>query len=201
MKQNNTITEKINLYIENSPDFSKPILNQLRSIILKTDPSITEDWKWNAPCFASNGLICWIAAFKKHVGINFFKGSLINDTYKLFENSNSEKGNRIIKYADLNEIDEKKLSHYIKEAVKINQKGIKIPTIKKELIIPDYFIKALKSHPRAYENFMNFSYSHQKEYVEWITEAKKEETRQKRIKKSIEMLSLGKGKNDKYKKR
>jgi uncharacterized protein YdeI (YjbR/CyaY-like superfamily) len=98
-----------------------------------------------------------------------------------------------------------KITSYIKEAMELNDKGIKLlpkPTSpeRKELIIPDYFLATLKKNKMAMEVFESLSYSHKKEYVEWVTEAKTAVTREKRLAQSIEMLAAGKGRNDKYKK-
>lgn len=92
---------------------------------------------------------------------------------------------------------------YLKEAVKLNEKGVKLPTrsaasSKKELKIPDDFFALLKKNKKALTNFEKFSPSHKREYIEWITEAKREETRAKRIAAAIEWISQGKGRNWKY---
>jgi len=98
---------------------------------------------------------------------------------------------------------DKKLTGYIKEAMKLNELGVKLPargrsTEKKELVIPDQFTKALNKNKKAFKAFNDFSYSHKKEYVEWITEAKTEETRNKRMLSAIEMLEEGKSRHWKY---
>ena len=81
--------------------------------------------------------------------------------------------------------------------------GIKKPApvrskVKEEQVVPDYFMAALKKDKKALTTFENFSYSHRKEYVEWITEAKREETRAKRIATTLEWLAKGKSRNWKY---
>ncbi|MEP6597714.1 MAG: YdeI/OmpD-associated family protein, partial [Ginsengibacter sp.] len=98
---------------------------------------------------------------------------------------------------------DKILVSYIKEAAKLNDEGIKLPPRnkrgeKKELIIPDYFTKALSKNKTAFRIFETFSLSHKKEYVEWITEAKTEETRNKRLVKALEQIEEGKGRHWKY---
>jgi uncharacterized protein YdeI (YjbR/CyaY-like superfamily) len=64
--------------------------------------------------------------------------------------------------------------------------------------VPDYFSAALKKNRKALETFENFSYSHKKEYVQWVAEAKREETRAERIETSIAWLAEGKARNWKY---
>ncbi len=98
---------------------------------------------------------------------------------------------------------DKELIAYLKEAAKLNADVVKLPTKPKskepkELVVPDYFTKALKKNKKSLETFNNFSYSNKKEYVEWITEAKTEETRNKRMATAIEWLAEGKVRNWKY---
>ena len=92
----------------------------------------------------------------------------------------------------------------VRKAALLNETGVKVlkakakPGAKKELIVPDYLAAALKQHPQAKATFEAFSYSHKKEYVEWITEAKTEPTRQKRLATTLEWLTEGKSRNWKY---
>jgi len=91
---------------------------------------------------------------------------------------------------------------FIKAAKKLNDEGIKLPakqkTPKKEIPVPDYFAKALLKNKKASATFTAFSPSHKREYLEWITEAKTEETRQKRMATTLEWLAEGKQRNWKY---
>lgn len=86
--------------------------------------------------------------------------------------------------------------------MQLNDAGIKQgkqkPTVKKELELPDYFIKAIKKNKAAWQVFENFSYSNKKEYLQWIVEAKTEDTRNKRLTTAIEWMAEGKIRNWKY---
>jgi uncharacterized protein YdeI (YjbR/CyaY-like superfamily) len=97
---------------------------------------------------------------------------------------------------------DKVLISWIKEAAKLNDEGVKLPprkkTEKKDLVIPDYFTKAVAKNKKALKVFEEFSPSHKKEYVQWITEAKTEETRNRRMDAAIEWIAEGKGRNWKY---
>ena len=90
----------------------------------------------------------------------------------------------------------------IKQAKKLNDDDVKLPprpkTEKKELVIPDYFTTALGKNKKALQGFEKFSPSHKREYVEWITEAKTEETRNRRMDTALEWIAEGKGRNWKY---
>ena len=192
----------IDNYINNASDFAQPILTELRKIIASADERLVEDWKWGAPGFAYEGLVCWLAAFKTHVGINFFKGALMEDNHQLFEalKADEKKNNRMVKFTSVEDIRADELVEYIRQAMVINESGVKPKVVKKTIETPDYFQQRLKEHPKAKEVFESFSYSNKKDYIEWITSAKREETRENRIVQSLEWLNEGKIKNWKYKK-
>jgi hypothetical protein len=196
--------KRVDAYINKAQDFAKPILEHLRELVHKTCPEIEETIKWGFPHFEYKGIVCNMAAFKQHCAIVFWKAALMSDP-KLAENAKSESAmghlGKITSLKDLPK--DKTLISYIKEAVKLNEDDVKLPPKpktkeKKEIAVLEYFTKALKKNKKANETFNNFSYSHKKEYVEWITEAKTEETRNKRIATAIEWMSEGKGRNWKY---
>ena len=122
-------------------------------------------------------------------------------TVKLFDGSNPGMGGR--KVTDVAELPaDKVLLDYIREAVSLNEDGVKAPKAKKapkkELEIPDYFLAALKKNKKAQATFEAFSPSHKREYVEWITEAKQEATRDRRLAQAIKWMAAGKPRNWKY---
>jgi uncharacterized protein YdeI (YjbR/CyaY-like superfamily) len=196
-KKSNT---NIDDYISSSPDFAKPILNYLRELIHKTCPDVQEAIKWSFPCFIyKDEILCSMAAFKNHCAFGFWKAELMSIGKS--ENGMGDFG-KITSIKDLPS--EKKLVALIKEAMSLNEKGIKVPKKKKvaksELNIPEELLTELSKNKKAKEVFEKFSPSHKREYVEWITEAKREETRLKRIKQAIEWISEGKHRNWKYEK-
>lgn len=200
-KPNPNAPQLIDEYISKKSEKDQQMLNKLREIILSTDDRIVEDWKWGAPNFNYKGLISWLVAFKKDVGMNFYKGTLIEDKYKLFvEDKTDEKGNRIIKFSSLEEIDEEKIKYYINQAVLLNEKDIKVEKKKVIVEVPDDFQEVLNKNPQAKEAFESFSASHQRDYTEWITEAKREATRENRITKALGLLEEGKHLHWKYEK-
>jgi uncharacterized protein YdeI (YjbR/CyaY-like superfamily) len=190
---------RVDKYIATAPDFARPILSHIRNLIHTADPEIEESLKWSCPHFVHNGIVCGMAAFKNHCGLNFWRGKLI-----LGDNGQKEGMGHFGKITQLSDLPkDHQLIRYIKRAVRLNQDGIKGPskrksTVTKEVVIPDYFGAALKKNKKALSTFENFSSSHKKEYIEWITEAKREETRQKRINTAIEWLSEGKGLSWRY---
>ena len=108
------------------------------------------------------------------------------------------------KLHDVSELPEDKvLIAYIQEAVALNEQGVKQPKPKrtrkkKPVVVPDYFRSALEANKKALTTFDAFSPSHQREYVEWVTEAKQEATRERRLATTLEWLAEGKSRNWKY---
>ncbi len=198
---------RIDKYIANAVDFAKPILTHLRELVHKACPETKETIKWGFPHFDYKGMMCSMAAFKQHCAFGFWKASLMKDK-KLMENAKSESAmGHLGRITSLNDLPSNKtLTAYIKEAKKLNDDNIKLPAKpvakeKREWVVPDYLLRALKKNKSALKTFESFSPSHKREYVEWITEAKTEETRNKRITTTIEWLSEGKPRNWKYMKK
>ncbi len=196
----------IDNYIEKVQPFAKPILSHLRKLIHETCPDVEENIKWGMPSFEYKGLMCGFAAFKQHCTFGFWKASLMNDP-TLILNAKSETAmghlGRITSLKDLPS--DKKIIGHIKEAMKLNNEGIKVvkakPTTNEELIVPDKILKAIKKNNTAYKTFEAFSASNKKEYIYWITEAKTEATKEKRLAQAIEWMAEGKPRNWKYMKK
>jgi uncharacterized protein YdeI (YjbR/CyaY-like superfamily) len=197
--------KRIDAYIAKSADFAKPIMIHLRELVHAACPDVTETIKWGMPSFDYKGPMCGFAAFKQHCSFGFWKASLMKDP-KLMENAKAESAmghlGRITSLKDLPS--DKKLIAYIKEAMKLNEDGVKLkrnPTHKKEFTVPQYLIDALKKSKKALANFENFSLSAKREYVDWVSEAKTEGTRNKRMEQAIEWIAEGKPRNWKYMKK
>jgi uncharacterized protein YdeI (YjbR/CyaY-like superfamily) len=200
MKKSFETLEKVDVYISKAAPEFKPICELLRKIYL--EEGLTEEFKWSAPCYSYKGLVCSLAAFKNHAGSWFFQGALLSDPKKVLVCQDGTKALRSIKFTSIKDVDEKQIRLFVKEAMLLNEKGIKVDYAKnRKLVVPDYFKKALAKNKKAEAHFKAFSYSHQREYVDWVTGAKREETRERRILKSIEMLEEGIGKEDKYRKK
>ena len=198
----------IDNYIAKSASFAKPILNHIRQLVHKACPDVEEKMKWSFPHFDYKGeMMCSMAAFKQHAVFGFWKAALMKDPV-LVENARSEVAmghvGRLTSVKDLPA--DKKMLGWIKEAMQLTDKGIKLPAKakaadKKELVVPDYFEKALTKNKKAKLVFENFAWSHKKEYLEWITGAKTEETRNKRMATALAWLAEGKSRNWKYEKK
>jgi len=190
---------RIDRYISDAAAFAQPILKHLRKLVHSADPEVEETLKWGFPHFQHKGMMCSMAAFKEHCSFGFWKSELILG--KNTDDSGMGHFGRITALSDLPS--DRTLLGYIKEAVRLNETGTKLPARsqpkqRKPLVVPDYFSAALRRNKKAQETFKNFSYSHQKEYVEWVEEAKREETRAKRLETSLAWLTEGKSRHWKY---
>lgn len=196
-----TTDPRIDAYIERSADFARPILEHLRRLVHKACPDVEETWKWSFPHFDHKGVLCSMAAFKRHASFGFWKQSLMEQDAFPAEKTAMGSFGRITSLKDLPP--DNVMIRLIRQAMELNEKGVKVPkkpAAKKELIVPEDLVAALAKNTNAREKFDKFSYSHRKEYVEWITEAKTEPTRKKRLATTVEWLSEGKSRNWKYEK-
>jgi len=194
---------RVDAYIARSADFAKPILRHIRNLVHAGCPDVDETIKWGFPHFEYKGVLCSMASFKAHCAFGFWKGSLLFDTKAPGGNGEEAMGQfgRITSLSDLP--GEKAFIGYVKKAAKLNDEGVRLPARtrsreRKPLVIPSYFKAALGKNRNALAAFEDFSYSHRKEYVEWVSEAKTEETRQRRMQTAIEWMAEGKERNWKY---
>lgn len=195
---------KVDQYILKSAPFARPILEHIRGLVHATCPDVEESIKWQFPCFSYCGeILCHMAAFKQHCTMGFWKMKIMDDPNGIFVNDPKAAMGNLGKITAVSDLpSEKILKKYLKQAMKLNEQGIKVekvkPDPKKEIKIPEYFLTVLKKNKIAYKEFQAFSYSQRKEYVQWIEEAKTEATREKRMNTAVEWIEEGKGRNWKY---
>ena len=146
--------------------------------------------------------MCGMAAFKQHCAFGFWKAELIFGRENVAAREAMGHFGRITKISDLP--DEKTLIGYVRKATTLNEAGVKSSACSKPKRkpqppkIPDYFSAALAKNRKARKVFENFSPSNQREYVEWVAGAKRDETRERRLKTSIEWMTEEKVRNWKY---
>ena len=197
---------RVDEYIEKAAPFARPILAHLRKLVHEASPGITETIKWNFPHFDYKGILCSMAAFKQHVNFGFWKGKILKDSKELLTPVGATQMATFDKITSMKDLPaDKVLSAYIMEAMRLNQEGVRLPAGerkpgKPELPIPEELSSALKRNEKAKVVFENFSPSHRREYIQWITEAKTDATREKRIDATIEMLTDGKSRHWKHQK-
>ncbi len=196
---------RIDEYIDKAQPFAKPILEYLRETIHEFCPQTEEDWKWSYPHFMYNGkILAAMCAFKNHCGMGFWLESEMK-TVKEFIKGREKPGMfTLAKITKIEDLPPKaKLGAAIKEAMELIEMGVKMKKAapnSKEPETPDYFLNALKTNKQALEVFQKKSPSFRKEYILWITDAKTETTRNKRMEQALEWISEGKGRNWKYEK-
>ncbi len=174
-------------------------IEQLHAIIRKTP--LVESTKWGGPVYTYNNKnVLGIGGFKSYFGIWFYNGVFLKDEKKLLINANEEntKSLRQMRFNSVNEIDEKLILAYIKEAIEIEEKGLAIPKEKKETIIPEILQKEFDKNRELLAKFNSFSPYKQREFIEYITSSKQEKTQMTRLDKVISMIFEGRGLNDKY---
>jgi uncharacterized protein YdeI (YjbR/CyaY-like superfamily) len=191
---------RIDAYIAKSAEFAQPILTHLRAVVHSGCPEVEETIKWGHPSFTYHGILCGMASFKQHCTFGFWKGSLI--VAKNGRPADEAMGDfgRITRLSQLPS--RKELTRYLKEAMRLNEEGVKPKKAKaaprKPLPVPADLAAALGKNRKAQAAFEGFSPSHRREYIEWITEAKREETRARRLAATVEWVAEGKHRNWKY---
>jgi uncharacterized protein YdeI (YjbR/CyaY-like superfamily) len=192
---------RIDTYIAKAAPFAQPILAHFREIVHAAVPGVTESVKWSMPAFEYEGPLCNMAAFKAHCSIGFWKGSLLFPENPRANEAMGHLG-RITSIKNLPA--KKELIRILKEAARLNEEGVKIERVKKApapVETPPDLTAALKKNAKARKTFDAFPPSHRREYVEWITEAKTEPTRKRRLEQAVEWMSEGKSRNWKYEKK
>jgi len=197
--------KRIDQYIEEKADFAKPILKHIRELVHKACPDVEETIKWGMPYFDYHGsTVCGMAAFKEHCTFLFWKASLMKDPEKIFQISDREAMGHFGRITSMKDLpSDKILIAYIKEAAKLNEENVKHPPRKKPVATtepetPPDLITALKKNKKAQAQYEKFSPGKKKEYILWLTEAKTEATRNKRLETAVEWISEGKSRNWKY---
>jgi uncharacterized protein YdeI (YjbR/CyaY-like superfamily) len=190
---------RVDAYIARSAPFAQPILRHLRKIVHTGCPAVEETIKWQFPHFDYKGMMCSMAAFQKHCAFGFWKASLILGDGRKAREAMGHFG-RIGSLLDLP--GERTLIAYVRKAAALNDAGVKTsrakPRSKTPLVVPGDLAAALTRKAAARRTFENFSPSHKREYVDWITGAKREQTRKRRLQKAIEWMGEGKVQNWKY---
>lgn len=198
---------RVTAYIAGSAPFARPILRHLRRLVHVGCPEVTETIKWGFPTFECQGILCTFAAFKRHAVFGFWKGQLLFAKDRERQKSTSEAMGHFGRLTRVEELpSDQKLLAIIREARRLNVEGIQRPPrlrvgVRRQLQVPPVLQAALRQHPKAKATFYGFSYSHQKEYVEWIAGAKQEATRQRRLATALKWLSAGKTQNWRYERR
>lgn len=200
-----TKDKRIDTYIAKSPLFAQPILTHMRILIHKACPEVIETIKWGMPFFDYKGPMFNFAAFKAHCVGGFWKAKLLKDEKNYLgerKNNGGEAMGHLGRMTALTDLPpDKVMLDFIKQHMKLNEAGVKIekkPPAPKKLVMPQVLSDALNKNKKALAEFQKFSASQQREYADWIADAKTDTTKQKRLATAIEWISGGKIRNWKY---
>jgi len=194
-----TRDKRVDAYIENAAEFARPILTELRARVHAACPDVVETLKWRMPSFEYKGILCGMAAFKKHAVFGFWKHNLVV--------ADDSKANMAMgsfgKLVEVGQLPKKtEFARLMKKAMKLNDEGVKAvrnkTARKKPITMHPALKKALAGNAKARAHFEEFAPSKQREYMEWISDAKADDTRERRLKDAIQWISEGKSRNWKY---
>ena len=189
---------RIDAYIAQAAPFARPILEKLRELVHRGCPEVVETIKWSAPAFDHHGPLAGMAAFKAHCAFGFWKGKLVFESEKEGEAMGSY--GRLASLADLPP--DRVVVGHVRKAAELNEGGVRLERPKKhpkpEIPVPPELASALKKNARARATWEGFAPSHRREYLEWIVEAKRDDTRAQRLATTVEWLAEGKSRNWKY---
>ena len=195
-----TADPRVDAYIAKSADFAKPILTRVREMVHEACPEAQETIKWGSPFFDYKGqMMCAIAAFKQHCALIFWKASLIDG---LPPNGDKSRGSfgRITSIKELPS--KRQFDSWIKAAMALNDAGVTVKRPKAgekpEARVPKELATALAKNRKAAAAFGKFPRGQRREYCEWIADAKREETKAKRVTQAVEWIAQGKTRNWKY---
>lgn len=189
---------RIDAYIEGKAEFARPILVQLRSILHEACPDCEETIRWGMPSFTYKGkILAQFAAFKAHATFGYWNDAMLSQDEK--NRSAMGQFGRLTSLDDLPERAD--LVALTRKSMALIDQGVKAPRVtgnKAPLSVPQEMRAAIDAVPAARSTFDGFPPSCQREYVEWVTEAKRDETRAKRLAQTVEWLAEGKRRNWKY---
>lgn len=195
---------RIDAYIEKQAPFAQIILKYWRELVYSTNLEISEEIKWQFPCFMYKGkILCHMAGFKQHCAFGFWLHSYMLELQDEIDKTAMGQFGKIKNISDLPS--EEQIRKYIFQAAQLIDEGKTITrkssTEKAELVVPKEMINALKKEKNAWLQFQSMSYSHQKEWIEYYSNAKREETKISRLKKMVEKLMANESLNSKYEKK
>ena len=193
--------ERITDYIQKNDKWTQE-LTLLRSVLLGL--KLEEAIKWKAPVYAHKGKnIVGLSAFKNYCGLWFFQGSFLVDDKKVLQNAQEgkTKAMRQWRFYNLTDIDVNLIRQYVLEAIKNSEEGKALKPKKntEPIELPEELQIEFDSNEKLRESFNQFTLSKKREYSNYISEAKRITTKQKRLEKIIPMILKGVGLYDKYK--
>jgi uncharacterized protein YdeI (YjbR/CyaY-like superfamily) len=189
---------RVDAYIEQAPDFARPVLTELRARMHAACPDVVETIKWRVPSFEHGGLLGGMAAFKAYCMFGFWKDPLLREDAD--GAAVLEALGRVTKVGELPS--RRAFGKVVQRAMELNAAGTVVPrkpkAAKAKVAMHPELARALAAKPAAKKRFAAFAPGQQREYIEWIADAKKDDTRARRIEQAVEWIAEGKKRNWKY---
>ncbi len=190
---------RFDAYVDRKAEFAKPILIHLREVVHAACPDCEEAMKWSSPSFMYKGeILAGMAAFKAHATFGFWRGGLVVDKGNEMMSGMGQFG-RLTSVEDLPP--RRELEALVRKAMRLTDEGVKPPRDKRPkepFAVPQDLRAAIDANAAAAATFAAFPQSAQREYVDWVAGAKRDETRSKRLAQAIEWLAEGKRRHWKY---
>jgi hypothetical protein len=181
-------------WIDSCPEFSRPICTELRDLFLRWEPDLSESIKWGSLCFSGRKHVCALGAFQKHTSIVFFRGTELPDPAGLFHGGEGNTNIRTVRVEEPDDLDRPALRRLLHAAVELDAL-VDIrplpPRRRAPWPVPDFFTQALKAHRKAAAFFASLAPTYQREYLVWLTAAKRAETREQRLAQTLAALAAG----------
>lgn len=175
-------------------------IKALRSVLQAT--KLIEELKWGAPCYTHNGKnVVGLGAFKSYFGLWFHQGALLKDDQEVLINAQEGRTRALRQWrmTSAKEIKPAAIKRYIKEAIAHVDEGREIKADRRQPVdVPRELKNAMRRHKGATAAFAKLRKGLQREYAEYISSAKRDETKQKRLQKILPLITAGVGLNDKY---
>jgi uncharacterized protein YdeI (YjbR/CyaY-like superfamily) len=171
----------------------------LRQLVLET--GLKEEIKWGVPVYTHNGKnIVTVNALKESANIGFYKGVLLADPHNILQQQGNIQSGRIVKFTNTSEIlkNEDVLKSYIREAIELEEKGIKVEFKKESEPVPEELEQAFEDDPLFKKAFYALTPGRQRGYCIYFAQSSRPATRQSRIEKCKNQIFNGIGLNDKY---
>lgn len=181
-------------WMEMTPEFSRPLAEQVREWVIGWEPDLSEAIKWNILCFTGRKLVCGLSACKRHLGITFFRGVELPDPAGLLIPQEGNLSILSVKLTTLEGFNTRAFRALLRAAVELDADpdAPPPPKVKREpLPVPEALAKALQKHRKAAAGFAALSPSCQREYIVWVGQAKLDETRDRRVAETIKALESG----------
>ena len=184
-------------WLETCPDFPQPLAEQVVEWILTWEPDLAESIKWNMLCFTGRKLVCGLSACQAHLGITFFRGTELPDPTRLFRNANGNNTNILsLRLTTFDGFNREALRRLLHAAVTLDADSTAPPAPKLKrapMPMPDFFKNALalKKNRAAAESFRCLAPTYQREYIVWLTVARRLATRQRRLTETLMALAAG----------